>query len=255
MKTFKHSGAFGDLLYALPIVKHFGGGDFFLHLNQINWIGQHYYGSTPDPFHQGRLRESDFEYMKSFMLAQTYIKNFKILDPQIHEITHNLDRFRPLFVGHPGNYVDIYSSVFRLTLEEANTVRTTPWITVPNPKKVAGRNVIINRTQRWIPATPGNQWAEWKNQGFEDKSFFVGLPQEYEQFTKQIGWNIPYQPTNSMLDVAEYIAGSDQFIGNQSMCLALSIGLGQKFWCELRQDLPRERNECYFPQQPGGNYF
>ena len=37
MKTFKHSGTGGDLLYSLPLVKYLGGGEFYLHLNQIDW--------------------------------------------------------------------------------------------------------------------------------------------------------------------------------------------------------------------------
>jgi len=95
--NFKHSGAFGDLIYSLPMVKHFGGGGFYLHLGQLNWIGQHYYGSAPQEFHQGRLTLQDFDFMKSFMEAQDYISHFEILDASRTEITHNLDRFRPPF--------------------------------------------------------------------------------------------------------------------------------------------------------------
>ena len=110
--TFKHSGTLGDLIYSLPLVKHFGGGKFYLHLNQVDWIGQHYYGAKPNPFHQGRMNAQDYEFMKSFMRAQDYIEDFLPLDPKATEITHNLDKFRPLFVGHPGNYVDIYAHAF-----------------------------------------------------------------------------------------------------------------------------------------------
>lgn len=255
MKSFKHSGAFGDLIYSLPMVKHFGGGEFYLHLNQMNWIGQHYYNNPPVAFHQGRLQEADFEYMKSFMLAQPYISKFEILDPNTTPITHNLDRFRPAFVGHPGNYIDIYSSTFGLNKEEANTAKTIPWLSVPTTKQVEGRTVVINRTQRWIPNTPGAQWNLWKEQGLEEHCIFVGLPQEYEEFSKQLEWDIPYQPTRDMMEMAQYIAGAEQFVGNQSMALSLAIGLGQEYCCEIRQDLPADRNECYFPNQPNGNYF
>ena len=89
----------------------------------------------------------------------------------------------------------------------------------------------------------------------EDMAVFVGLPDEYEQFCQQVGWQIPHAPTATMLEVASVIAGAERFIGNQSQCLALAIGLGVPFCCELRQDLPIERNECYFPDQPGGAYF
>ena len=63
------------------------------------------------------------------------------------------------------------------------------------------------------------------------------------------------QPTKTLLDVAELIAGCDTFIGNQSVALSIAIGLGKEYFCEARRDLPIERNECYFPAQPNGSYF
>jgi hypothetical protein len=256
MKSYKHSGAFGDLIYSLPMVKHFGGGDFYLHLNQIDWIGQHYYGAPPNQFHQGRLTEGDFEFMESFMLAQSYINGFEILNPNTHAITHNLDRFRPVFVGHPTNYIDIYSGVFGLNPDEARICASTPWLTVPEPTKLEGRDIVINRTQRWIPGTPGGQWAEWQTQGYETRAVFVGLEAEYAAFTQTVGWNIPWVTTKNMLELASVIAGATTFIGNQSQCYALAVGLGvPNIRCEARVDMPLARNECYFPNMDNVTYF
>jgi hypothetical protein len=254
MKRFKHSGAFGDLVYSLPIVKHFGGGEFYLHLDQINWIGQHYYGSSPDPVHQGRLNQQDYESIAPLLAAQDYITSVDIMTPAT-EITHNLDRFRPPFVGHPGNYVDIYAAVFGITDAATQAqLRNTAWLTVPNPRTLEGRDIVINRTARWLPGRISDKWDMWAR-GWEKRSIFVGLPEEYAAFRQVIGWDIPYQPTNNLLELAEYIAGAETFIGNQSVGLAIAIGLGKNFWCEHRRDLPIGRNECYFPQHPKGNYF
>lgn len=252
MNTFKHSGSFGDLIYSLPLVKHFGGGEFYLHLNQIDWIGQHYYGSPPTPFHQGRLTESDFVYMKDFMMAQSYISKFDIMDIKNTAITHNLDKFRTPFVGHPGNYVDIYSNVFGITDNiEKTQIRTTPWLTVPSKNKVA--NLVVNRTERWIANPIPTQWANIIES--YPTSVFVGLPHEYEKFVKDTGCKIDYYPTQTLLEVASVIAGADMYMGNQSSGLAVAIGLGVPFTCELRRELPLDRNECYFPNQPNGQYF
>lgn len=253
MKTFKHSGAFGDLLYSMALVKQQGGGAFYLHLDQLNWIGHHFYGSPPVPFHQGRMTQGDFDYMESFMLAQEYITSFEVLDPQVHAITHNLDRFRTSFVGHPGNYVDIYGTSFGLHPAMIDEMRTNPWLTVPTPNPV--RPVVIARSTRWLPGGPGAQWDKWREEGMESKAVFVGLPEEYTAFCDATLWDIPWYATDTMLEVASVIAGADLFIGNQSQSLALAIGLGKPFFCEARQDLPLARNECYFPNQPGGNYF
>jgi hypothetical protein len=254
MKRFKHSGAFGDLVYSLPIVKHLGGGEFYLHLDQINWIGQHYYGSQPDPVHQGRLNQLDYESIAPLLAAQEYITSVGVMSPAT-EITHNLDRFRPPFVGHPGNYVDIYSAVFGITdAATQEQLRNTSWLTVPEPKTVEGRDIVINRTARWLPSHIGDRWDSWAR-GWEKRSVFVGLPEEYAAFCRVIGWDIPHQPTNNLLELAEYIAGAATFIGNQSVALAIAIGLGKNFWCEYRKDLPIERNECYFPKMENIQYF
>lgn len=255
MKKFKHSGTMGDLVYSLPVMKQLGGGEFYLHLNQIDWIGQHYYGSKPSPFHQGRMTQKDFEFMQSFMEAQSYIDKFDTVQPAT-EITHNLDRFRPLFVGHPGNYVDMYCQAFGINdFVERTVIRTTPWLTVPNPRTFEGKSYVINRTARWVNPVLNATWASLKEQGGEDVSVFVGLPEEHNAFETTTGWKIEYVPTPTMLDLAEVIAGCEQFIGNQSVALSIAIGLGIPYACEARTDLPMERNECYFPNQFGAVYF
>ena len=256
-KKFKHSGTLGDIVYAMSLVKHFGGGHFYLHLDQIDWVVKHYYGGTPDPFHQGRMTQQDYEFMRDFMLAQDYITGFDILDPQRAEITHNLDRFRPLFVGHPGNYVDIYAEAFAIRDSETKTLlRDTAWLTVPQAQDLGERNIVINRTARWVSKDLSPAWADLREQGAEARGRFVGLESEYAAFVAHTGWNdLEYTPTKNMLELASVIAGADQFIGNQSVALSLAIGLGINYACEARQDLPLERNECYFPQHPNGDYF
>jgi ADP-heptose:LPS heptosyltransferase len=88
-----------------------------------------------------------------------------------------------------------------------------------------------------------------------EKAVFVGLPDEYRAFQQQIGMTVPYYETRTMLELAQVIAGAEAFIGNQSQALAIAIGLGKEYACEARVDLPLERNECYFSDNPRGNYF
>ena len=256
MKSFKHSGTFGDLIYSLPVVKFLGGGKFFLHLHQIDWVVQHYYGGgQPDPYHRGRMTEADFLSLKDLMLAQDYIESFEILDPKSTEISHNLDRFREPFKHHPGNYVNIYAELFRIPFEEFKNLRNEPWLTVPEPTIIPGKTVIINRTGRWTSSTARESYDMIKSQGAEADSIFIGHENEYLQFKQDMAWDIPYHKTHTLLEMAKVIAGADQFIGNQSVALALAIGLGTEFACELRSDLPIERNECWFPEHPKGDYF
>jgi len=257
--TFKHSGAHGDLIYGLPIMQHFGGGNLFLHLSQISWIASHYYSSPPSEFHQGRMTVDDYNSLKGLMLAQKYINNFDIFDPKTHEITHNLDRFRPLFVGHAENYIDTYCTAFHIKDPIIRRqIQITPWLTVPEPATLPpGRDIVVNRTTRWLPPVLGQEWTEWKLQGWSSRAVFVGLSYEYQIFKDATGWHdTVHYPTSDMLELAQAIAGSKIFIGNQSSALSIAIGLGHpEIHCEVRRDLPQGRSDCYFSDHPGLSYF
>lgn len=257
IKKFKHSGTLGDIVYGLALMKHFGGGEFYLHLGQVDWITQHYYGGQPDPYHQGRMTQRDFEFMQEFMEAQDYITKFDVLDPAASEITHNLDRFRTLFVGHPANYIATYCMAFGIN-DPAEHIRISdgPWLSVPNPKTIPNRPIVVNRTARgFTPPGLNPVWTQWREEGVDQKSVFVGLANEYEEFKKLTGWNLEYYPTKNMLELAEVIAGADQFIGNQSVALSIAQGLRVPYFYETRRDLPMERNESYFPNHPDDGYF
>jgi hypothetical protein len=255
MKTYKHSGSSGDLIYSLPLVKYFGSGEFYLHLNQLDWVGQYYYGSPPAAYHQGRMNEKDYEFIKDFLLAQDYITDFKIFDPKRDQITHNLDRFRPLFVGHPANYVRTYCMAFSIRDPETIAkLENEPWFTVPNPRKT--KPYVVNRTLRgFTPPGCNPTYDYWREQGVDRDAIFVGLPDEYEAFKKLTGWNLEYYPTKNMLELAEVIAGCEQFIGNQSVALALAQGLRVDYAYETRRDLPEDRNESFFEGHENGIYF
>jgi hypothetical protein len=201
------------------------------------------------------MTQQDYEFMKPFMLAQDYITDFKTLDTA-SEVTHNLDRFRPAFVGHPGNYVDCYANEFGITDTQVKEgLRNTAWLTVPRAQPIPGKPYVINRTARWLPTDTRDTWDQWRHEGVEKASVFVGLPEEYRAFKEFSGWDIEYVPTKNMLELAEVIAGAEQFVGNQSVALSMAIGLGVDWVCEARKDLPLERNECYFPLHPRGDYF
>jgi hypothetical protein len=255
IKRFKHSGTMGDLIYGLSIMRNFGGGEFYLHLNQVDWIGQHYYGSPPSPFHQGRMTPADLASLQPFMQTQSWVTKCVALTPDV-EITHNLDKFRPLFVGHPGNYVDIYAEAFGIHDPDMRTLlRNTPWLERPPEPARADYSYVLNRTQRWISPTRNPVYDQWREEGVDRVTTFVGLESEFEQFVKEYGWRCSYTPTKDVLELASVIAHAEQFIGNQSLALSLAIGMGVPWVCELRRDLPTDRNECYFPNHPQGDYI
>lgn len=254
-KRFKHSGTLGDLVYGLAIMRNFGGGEFYLHLNQIDWIGQHYYGSQPNPFHQGRMTAEDLEFIKPFMMSQTWVTKCEALSAEV-EITHNLDKFRPLFVNHPGNYVDCYAEAFGIRDPSMRSLlRNTPWLERPQPQANPEYKFVLNRTARWVSPERNPVYDQWKSEGVDRETTFVGLESEFAAFVKEYDWQCSYTPTKDMLELAQVISNAEQFIGNQSAALSMAIGMGVPWVCELRRDLPEQRNECYFPDHPQGDYI
>lgn len=243
-RKYKHSGALGDLIYGLSVMHAQGGGEFYLHLNQLDWIGQHYYGSKPAGLHQGRMTEQDLEYLRPLLAAQPWISHVGALTAR-EEITDNLDRFRPAFVGHPTNYLSLLAQCHGL---DPDQLGQAPWLTVPEPRPVPGRSIAVNRTARWRPTDSTDHWQYLTDQGVAESAFFLGLESEYQDFSAASGWQIPWVQTQSALDLAERIAGAEVFIGNQSQCYALAVALGvPEIHLEIRRDLPLARNECYFP--------
>ena len=76
MKTFKHSGTLGDLIYSLYMVKKMGGGEFKVAIENIERCVAKY-GYRPedvDPQHKGRFTEQDYAWLQPLLERQSYIK-------------------------------------------------------------------------------------------------------------------------------------------------------------------------------------
>lgn len=66
---------------------------------------------------------------------------------------------------------------------------------------------------------------------------FVGLPHEHREFCAHWGY-VDFRPTKNMLEVAQLIAGSVMFIGNQSSPMAICEGLKHRSIQETSLDRP-----------------
>jgi hypothetical protein len=71
---------------------------------------------------------------------------------------------------------------------------------------------------------------------------FVGSPEEHQAFEQSFG-SVAYQETESLLQVAELIAESSLFIGNQSCAYAIAEGLKHPRIQETSLEMP----DCVFP--------
>jgi len=97
---------------------------------------------------------------------------------------------------------------------------TKPWLKV-DPDVLTKDRVIFNRTPRY--RSPHFNWKK-VHKHFGDRALFIGTEQEHLEFICEVG-NIEHYKTESCLEVAQAIEGSDFFVGNQSSACWIAMGL------------------------------
>lgn len=247
MKTFKHSGTFGDLIYSLSVIKKMGGGDIKIAMNNIENCVAHY-GYRPDEvdiMHRGRFTDADFDLLLPLLLRQDYINGvlkWRSGDP---DTDIDLDRFRGvLFRGFEGNYVEAYHRTFGLPF--GPDIYNETWLEA-DAKTIAP--VVINRTSRYrCPQGTGTWQGLLEQANITQNGIFVGTREEHEDFVQGTGFRVNYYPVQDFKELADVIAGADLFMGNQSVAYSIAMGLGKSSVLETIKIKPLANNECYFPR-------
>jgi hypothetical protein len=255
MKTYRHSGTLGDLIYSLSIVKKLSQDDvdFKVALRNIeNCVAQ--YGYRPeevDPAHKGRFTEQDVELLRPLLERQSYIKQVSTWSQGDTEPDVDLDRFRgTLFRGFEGNYVEAYHRAFSLPF--TMTDYDTPWLEV-DPIRLAP--VVVSRTPRYRSPDGDAHWYDMlKDIDLASTAIFVGTEQEHANFESTIKKQIPYRPVTNFLQLAGIVAGADMVMANQNFVYSLAMGLGKDAILETIKIKPLQQNECFFPR-PNCQYF
>lgn len=197
VKTFKHSGGGGDMLYGLATMKNLGGG--VLHLNI----------------------DSEKKFYKSLLELQPYINHviyYKMSSDKWNDfkVDYNLDLFRQQPFNGGYTILECHSMAFNLDFDI-----TEPWLLNIEPKYVS--DIIINDTGkiRWEGIT-----VDWDMlDGFQDEAIFIGHYNEYKNFCNDRKYNIRKYNITDALDFARVIKGSKLYLGNQSTGLAIAEGL------------------------------
>ena len=253
MKTYRHSGTLGDLIYSLSIVKKMEPGQFLVALNNIeNCVSQ--YGYRPDevdPAHKGRFTEQDFEWLKPLLKRQSYIETVGTWRQGDTEPDVDLDRFRgTLFRGFEGNYVQAYHIAFGLPFTMADY--DTPWL---EADPVTIKPMVVSRTFRYRDPAADAVWKKMAEDGVLDRlGIFVGTKEEHADFVKVTGVAIPYHPVNNFLELANIVAGANLIMANQNFVYSLAMGLGKQTVLETIKIKPLQNNECFFPRA-NAQYF
>ncbi|MDD5423262.1 MAG: hypothetical protein PHT32_07595, partial [Candidatus Omnitrophica bacterium] len=195
IKTFKHSGNLGDIIFSLPTIIALGGGKLYL--------------SNNTPGIETRVfTDKSLEQMIELLKTQPYLADVRRYNNE--HIDYNLDKFREIFA--------CYDHIARWHLKafSVDFDLSRPWLENIRPIKTA--EIVVNNTfrDRDVP-------LNWNIlEGLEERCVFAGLEHEYEKFRNVIGLKIPWHPTKDLLEYARVIKGARLFIGNQSLGFALA---------------------------------
>jgi hypothetical protein len=227
-KSFSSFGDLGDIIYLCPSMK--------LVAQQT--------GSPVILYARNGLREHDpiterLESIRRLLESQDYIGEVCAWDGE--PIDYDSCHFRRQ--GHP----------FAVTLLElqARFVGLLPdpsqrWL-FAEPALASKGKIIIARSARYH-----NPYFPWKElmRSYSDRMVFVGHPAEHAIFCREFG-PVTCLPTSDLYEVAALIAGSAQFIGNQSSPYAIAEGLKHPSIQETNLESP----DCLFPRPNARHCF
>ena len=229
VKTFRHSGNLGDIVYSLPAVKALGGGIFY-----VDYRTQ--YAEKPPLGRETALM------MAEFLETQDYVERAALYEGQ--PVDYDLDRFRDkavpicilnlikshadnlagMLLGSPAKElrqllipnleVDLPQCHWDSAGLAGQADLSAPWIASVSKKVIA--DIVVCKTPRYAGKL---DWFSLKE--YSSRSIFVGLEAEWRNFRKDY-FDIGFYLVDSLLDFAQVIAGAKLYIGNQSFGLALA---------------------------------
>jgi hypothetical protein len=254
--TFSQTWTFGDIIYSMIPIRLLGGGDFYLRLENLDHLCKTVIGWPNGGSHSGRMTKRDFDLLAPLIEAQPYITKWAPYNGEA--ITHPLDNICCWFYGNVmdhGHYGRIYAKAVGLDPDQWEPHITAPWLTNVKPRDLGTRKIVISKTNRYGNGQVAEVWRRFQAEQWNDRAYFVGTDEEHQNFEQDFQLKIPHYRTADLLELAEVIQGSELYIANQSVGMAIAQGLGVNFWCDHRKDnCTLDGCETYF-RRPNGFYF
>jgi len=211
---FLHNGATGDIVYSLPSAIAMGGGHY-----QVKKPGQ-------------------FRLLKRLLEAQPYLTQVS----HYNKLTgyaqfgdqpfFDFDRYREhprvkRFYDHPEEAINIAKA----HLETANVHfdLAQQWLFNIEPKTEA--DIVIHKTEKYRNFEGKNYipTIDWTLlEAYADRCVFVGYEKEQKIFNRWYTdrkFEVPWYGCQDIYEMAQIIAGSKMFIGNQSIGFAAAEGM------------------------------
>ena len=205
------TGDLGDICYALNIIRQIPGAPHTLCLRSSPLTK----AKGPDGV------QRMFDALAPLIRLQPYVGEFVIGD-NLTPVDWKSEDFRQrhftkgetLMQAHLNHLIKTRNMGRDFTAKK-------PWLLNVMPALRSKGRIVINRTARYR-----NDLFPWTElvAHYRHRLLFVGLRHEWKEFIGHHGY-VEHQPTKDLLEVAQLIAGSDLFIGNQSSAYAIAEGL------------------------------
>lgn len=192
--SIKHSGDLGDLCYGMAAMANLG--------DKIKL-----YIAAAD-FTRQRLTPENYAPIVPLALSQSWCES---VDEYSGQEASDDDTWRVNLPSHK-NLAERQCECLGVSCE----VLRKPWLSVP-PRKVAKQ--VVNRTFRYHGRFP-------REELIPHEAVFIGTKKEHMAFCAEFV-PIPWYCTNDFYEAARVIAGAELYLGNQSACFAIAVGLGQ----------------------------
>jgi len=208
-----HSGNAGDIIYALPTIKAISKLisapiNLYLLLDQPHDLHPLY----THPLGNVTLNKKMAEMLIPLIMEQDYINSCSCYKNE--EIHLKLDLFRelPMWLDK-GNIIKWYTYTTGI-IPNVNT----PWIKV-KPNESFSKEIILARSARYRnPHINYNFLKQYPNISF------LGVESEFQDMQKELP-HIKFVPISDFRQMAQIIAGSAFFIGNQSFPFSIAEAL------------------------------
>lgn len=215
MNTFRHRGAMGDIIYSLVVIKALGGGTLYIR------------------------KENQYNFLFTLLSRQDGL----IVKHGVGDKTYNLGKYRKIdskakLDGITKHLVECHAELFNMKCDF-----TQKWIEVDPVYKY---DIMVNRTARYHD----KEEIDWKLlEGYN--CAFIGFNKDYNKFFDCANISMPRIECIDALEMAQMIAGSKLFIGNQSLCFAIAEALKHPRVLEVYYG----RNNCQPHGKDGYTYL
>lgn len=225
MTTFLHSGDMGDIVYALPTIRELGGGELLLDTSGGN-SNPHVRRQT-DVGGRDRLKfdEEAYNFLAPLIEVQPYIESVRKWDGG--KVDYDLNEFRDYLTDPEVNLCYAHARAMKVDFAARRH-----WLDLPGEPAKKIYDLVCARCLRYTTAY--NWWEMLAAFTKNHSVVFLGTDLEWEVFQHLFpGWRVERVVVDTALELAMTIEAGHSFLANQTLAMAIAVGLGANFTMEV----------------------